>query len=187
MVAIAASTGGPAALQELVPRLPADLGAGVVIVQHIAPGFTRPFAELLDSLSSLTVIEAVDGSPILPGVALVAPAGLHVRVVQQGGAYVTQLDPEPSRARHRPSADVLFRSIAQCCAADACAILLTGMGEDGALGLRAVYEAGGWTVAQDEATSVVWGMPRRAVELGAVRALLALEDIAAEIVHATRR
>jgi two-component system, chemotaxis family, protein-glutamate methylesterase/glutaminase len=186
LVAIAASTGGPAALQELLARLPADLNAGVVIVQHIASGFTRPLAELLHSLSPMDVIEATDGARIVPGVALLAPAGLHVRVVRVGEGYAVQLSPEPAAARHRPSADVLFRSVAHCCAADACAVLLTGMGEDGALGLRSVYEAGGWTVAQDEATSVVWGMPRRAVELGAVRALLALEEIAAEIIRATR-
>ena len=187
LVAIAASTGGPAALQELLPRLPATLDAGVVIVQHIAVGFTRPLAERLHSLSGLEVVEAQDGAPIVPGIVLVAPAGLHLRVARQGKNLVAQISPEPTQARHKPAADVLFRSIALCCAAEACAVLLTGMGDDGALGLRAIREAGGWTVAQDEATSVVWGMPRRAVELGAVRALLALEDIAAEIVRATRK
>jgi two-component system chemotaxis response regulator CheB len=201
LIAIAASTGGPMALQHLLTRLPADLNAGLVIVLHIASGFSRPLADRLNDLSQITVREAKDRAPITPGVALISPAGMHLTVVRpsttlrrgsgQGSGHrtnaglVARLRSEPSNALHRPSANVLFHSIANCCAAETCAVILTGMGDDGALGLRAIHEGGGYTVAQDEATSVVYGMPRKAVELGGVDISLPLDRIAAEIVRAT--
>jgi two-component system chemotaxis response regulator CheB len=201
LIAIAASTGGPMALQHLLTRLPADLNAGLVIVLHIASGFSRPLADRLNDLSQITVREAKDRAPITPGVALISPAGMHLTVVRpsttlrrgsgQGSGHrtnaglVARLRSEPSNMLHRPSANVLFHSIANCCAAETCAVILTGMGDDGALGLRAIHEGGGYTVAQDEATSVVYGMPRKAVELGGVDISLPLDRIAAEIVRAT--
>jgi two-component system chemotaxis response regulator CheB len=209
LIAIAASTGGPMAIQYLLAHLPADFNAALVVVLHIAPGFTHPLAERLDSLSQITVCEAQDGASIRPGVALIAPAGLHLTLTRSlarpqsfepgfkvqtqtnypaNGArteLVARLSAEPADALHRPSADVLFNSIARCCAAETCAVILTGMGDDGAHGLRAIREAGGYTVAQDQATSVVYGMPRRAVELGGVDVSLPLEKIAQEIVRVT--
>jgi two-component system chemotaxis response regulator CheB len=234
LVAIVASTGGPVALQHVLSRLPGNLDAGLVIVLHIAPGFTRPFADRLNELSPLAVREAEDGMPIAPGVALIAPAGVHLTVARpltrtgagpvlpapsqspacpaypeysqgeqsegttEGGpveghvlrtveGLVARLCSEPADALHHPSADVLFDSIARCCAAETCAVILTGMGNDGALGLRAIRQGGGYTVAQDEATSVVYGMPRRAVELGGVEISLPLDQIADEIVRVTSK
>ncbi len=185
LVAIVASTGGPVALHQLLPRLPADLNAGVVIVLHIAPGFVRPLVDRLNELSPITVGEAEDGAPLTPGLALISPAGVHLTVARTNAGLVARLSSEPSDTLHRPSADVLFRSIANCCADETCAVILTGMGDDGALGLCSIHKRGGYTVAQDEATSVVYGMPRRAVELGGVDISLPLDQIAAEIVHAT--
>jgi len=186
LVAIAASTGGPAALQEILPQLPADLGAGIVIVQHIAAGFTRPLVERLDKLSAITIVEATDGMPIQPGVALLCPATVHLTIERSPTGLVARLSDQPASAPYRPSADVLFRSIASACAPQACAVILTGMGDDGALGMRAIHEAGGWTVAQDEQSCVIYGMPRRAVELGGVHVSLGLDQIAQEIVRVTR-
>jgi len=185
LIAIATSTGGPAALQLLLPSLPANLQAGIVIVQHIAVGFTRPLADRLNSLSKISVREAKDGMPILPGEALISPAGLHITVKRANDRWIARLSPEPADSIHRPSADVLFNSIAQCCPGEACAVIMTGMGADGAEGMRAIHNSGGWTIAQDEATSVIYGMPRRAVELGGVRVSLPLERIAANIIEAT--
>jgi two-component system chemotaxis response regulator CheB len=185
LVALAASTGGPAALQLLLPRLPATLKAGVVIVQHIAEGFTRPLAERLSSLSQITVREAKDGAPITPGVALLSPANVHMTVSRVHNGLIVHLSPEPAQALYKPSADVLFRSVADCCAAQTCAVILTGMGNDGALGMRDVREQGGWTIAQDEATSVIYGMPDQAVKAGGVCVSLPLDEIADEIIRVT--
>jgi two-component system chemotaxis response regulator CheB len=193
LIAIAASTGGPMALQHLLTRLPADLNAGLVVVVHVAAGFTHALVDRLDELSQITVREAEDRAPITPGVALVSPAGVHLTVSQSSAGsgcrasvgLVARLRSEPPDTLHRPSADVLFHSIANCCATETCGVILTGMGDDGALGLRAIHEGGGYTVAQDEATSVVYGMPRRAVELGGVDISLPLDRIAAEVVRVT--
>jgi two-component system chemotaxis response regulator CheB len=193
LVAIAASTGGPLALQHVLSRLPSNLDAGVVIVLHISAGFTRPLTDRLDGLSPLAVREAEDGMPIVPGVVLVSPTGVHLTVERSlsgpgrgtDGSLVARLNPEPVDALHRPSADVLFYSIARCCPTETCAAILTGMGDDGALGLRAIRQGGGYTIAQDEATSVVYGMPRRAVELGGVDVSLPIEQIAGEIARVT--
>jgi two-component system chemotaxis response regulator CheB len=184
LVAIASSTGGPAALQQLFARLPAGLNAGMVLVQHIAAGFTKPLAERLTSISRVRVQEAEDGMPITPGVALLSPGNLHLTVVRERGALVARLSAEPAGTLHRPSADVLFNSIAACCADETCAVVLTGMGADGALGLRAIREGGGYTIAQDEATSLIYGMPRQAFEQGGAMLQLPLEQIAGEIARA---
>lgn len=182
VVAIAASTGGPAALQLLLSRLPADLAAGVLIVQHIAAGFTRPLAERLNNISPLTVREATDGEPVRQGYALLAPAGSHLTVGREPGRMLVRLSPEPANTLHRPSADVLFQSLARVCPNEACGVILTGMGDDGARGLRTLFEAGGDTLAQDEITSLIYGMPKRAVELGGVRLSLPLDQLADEVV-----
>jgi two-component system chemotaxis response regulator CheB len=184
VVAIAASTGGPAALQVLLARLPADLPAGVVIVQHIAAGFTRPLAQMLDRVCALDVREARGRERVAAGEVLLCPGEQHLTVQNRAGELYALVSPEPADTLYRPSADVLFESIAACCAPDACAVILTGMGDDGARGMLAIREHGGQTIAQDESTSLIFGMGRRAIEMGGVAVVRPLEDIAEEIVRA---
>ena len=185
LVAIAASTGGPAALQFVLPRLPANLKAGIVIVQHIAAGFTSSLAKRLDSLSEIRVREAANGMVISPGEALISPADVHLTIKRSNGNLIARLSDEPTETIHRPSADVLFASIARCCPEDTCAVILTGMGDDGAREMQSIQAAGGWTIAQDEASSVIYGMPQKAVEYGGVNVSLPLNQISASIVHST--
>ncbi len=185
LVALAASTGGPQALQEILSRLPADLAAPIVIVQHIARGFIGPLAERLNAICSLNVHPAQDGELLVPGQVLIAPNDRHLVVMQSGADRVVRLKSEPSQVLHRPSADELFFSIAQCCAAESCAVILTGMGDDGAHGLLSIRQSGGLTLAQDQETAVIYGMPRRAVELKAVERSVPLGQIAQQIIAAT--
>lgn len=185
LIAIAASTGGPVAIQFLLTHLPADLKAGLVIVLHIAPGFTRPLAERLNELSAITVAQAEDRQLVRPGLALIAPADKHMTITQSEAGLLVRLRDEPEDTLYRPSADILFQSIAECCAPQTCGVILTGMGNDGALGLRTIREGGGYTIAQDKSTSVVYGMPRQAVELGGVDVSLPLDRIVAEIIQVT--
>ena len=183
LVAIATSTGGPAALQLLLSQLPPNLGAGVVIVQHIANGFVHPLAERLNALSQLTVRQAADNDPIVPNEVLISPSGMHLTVTREIDGLVAHLRSEPNDTPYRPSADVLFYSIAEHCALETCAVVLTGMGDDGARGMRAVHDRGGLTIAQDETTSLIYGMPGQAVKWGGVQVSLPLNQIAAEIVR----
>jgi two-component system, chemotaxis family, protein-glutamate methylesterase/glutaminase len=184
VVAIGASTGGPAALQALVPALPAGFPAAVVVVQHIPRGFSRSLAERLAARSTLPVREAVDGEPLLPGTVLVAPAGLHLKLHRRGGAVKVSLDEEPRTALHRPSVDVLMTSLARVCGARSLGVVLTGMGSDGTAGLRAIRQAGGRTLAESEETAVIYGMPKSAVEAGVVDLSAPLGHLAAEILAA---
>jgi len=177
LLAIGASTGGTEAIRELLSWMPADAPA-TVIVQHIPAAFSGPFAERLDRSSRMTVLEARDHQPLLAGHAYVAPGGRHLRVVRSGARWHCRLhDDDPVRG-HRPSVDVLFESVAAHAGGNASAALLTGMGDDGARGLLALRKAGANTFAQDEATSVVWGMPGAAVALGAATEVLPLSQIA---------
>jgi len=186
VLAIGASTGGTEAVRTLMATLPAD-APPVVIVQHIPASFSGPFAARLDRNSAMTVREAFDGAPLQPGLAYVAPGGRHLRIVRDGSGWKCRLgDDEPVRL-HRPSVDVLFRSLAECAGARTSAALLTGMGDDGARGLLALREAGASTVAQDASTSVVWGMPGAAVAMGATDVQLRLGEIAAHLLEATLR
>jgi two-component system, chemotaxis family, protein-glutamate methylesterase/glutaminase len=178
VVAVAASTGGPAALAHLLARLPRELPAAVLVVQHMPEGFTKGLAERLNNLCSLSVREAQDGEPLQAGHVLVAPGGRHLRVGRGRDSCVALLDRGPTVSGHRPSADVLFDSVARIFGPRAVGVLLTGMGEDGAEGLAALRAAGGRTLAQDEESSVVFGMPRAAVQRGAVERVLPLERIA---------
>ena len=183
-VVLAASTGGPAALQTVVGGLPAGFPAAVVVVQHIPRGFTRSLAERLDARSALPVREAKDGEAVEPGRVLVAPAGIHSRVVRRRGRAELVLDEEPRNALHRPSADIVMTSTAEVFGRAAVGVVLTGMGSDGTEGLRAIRDKGGLTLAESEETSVIYGMPKSAIEAGVVQRVVAIDAIAGEILAA---
>jgi two-component system chemotaxis response regulator CheB len=178
VVVIASSTGGPAALGQVVPLLPPDLHAAVVVVQHLPVGFTRSLSTRLDMLSGLSVREAVEGDHLQPGVALIAPAGRHLAFDSNGKIA---LNDEPSLWGVRPAADIMMRSASERFGSRVVGAVLTGMGRDGALGAKAVRQHGGWCVAQDEATCVVYGMPRAADEAGGIDQILPLANIAEAI------
>jgi two-component system chemotaxis response regulator CheB len=180
IIAIGASTGGTEAIKEVLIRLPPDT-PGVVIAQHIPKAFSGPFAKRMNDCSHVTGYEAEDGQQVLAGHAYIAPGDKHLMVVRDGTRYVCRLDDGVPVNRHKPSVDVLFRSVAQNAGRNAIGVLLTGMGKDGARGLKEMLEAGSRTIAQDEATSVVWGMPGEAVSLGAAQHVLGLEHVAGKI------
>jgi two-component system chemotaxis response regulator CheB len=180
IIAIGASTGGTEAIKEVLMRLPPD-APGVVIAQHIPKAFSTPFARRMNDCSQVTVYEAEDGQQVLAGHVYIAPGDRHLMVVRDGARYVCKLDDGVPVNRHKPSVDVLFRSVAQNAGGNAVGVLLTGMGKDGAKGLKEMLDAGSLTIAQDEATSVVWGMPGEAVSLGAAQHVLPLENVASKI------
>ena len=180
IIAIGASTGGTEAIKEVLTRLPPDC-PGVVIAQHIPKAFSGPFARRMDGCSAVSVCEAQDGQQILAGHVYIAPGDRHLLVVRDGARYVCRLDDGVPVNRHKPSVDVLFRSVAQNAGRNAIGALLTGMGKDGARGLKEMLDSGSGTIAQDEATSVVWGMPGEAVALGAALHVVPLEGVAARI------
>lgn len=177
IVAIGASTGGTEAIKHLLANMPAD-APGTVITQHMPEAFTASFAQRMDSLSAMVVREAKDGDQILPGHAFIAPGNHHLIVARSGARYLCRLNEGPPVNRHRPSVDVLFRSVADNAGSNAVGVILTGMGDDGAQGMREMHEVGIPTIAQDEKTSVVWGMPGSAVKLGGVDEVLPLDRIA---------
>ena len=182
LIAIGSSTGGTEAVKEVIRRMPADAPA-IVVTQHIPAAFSAPFAARLDRCGAMRACEAQDGQQIVPGHVYVAPGGRHLQVVRSGARYVCKLNDEAPECFQRPSVDVLFRSVAQHVGPNAVAAVLTGMGEDGARGLLAVLKAGGRTLIQDEASSVVWGMPGAAFKLGAAEAVLPLAQIAEQLLR----
>jgi two-component system chemotaxis response regulator CheB len=184
LVVIAASTGGPSALQTLFSALPAGLHAAVLVVQHIPRGFTHSLAERLDARSAIPVREAADGDLVEPGRVLVAPAGIHTRLRRRGGRVRVILDEEPREALHRPSADVLMASAAAIFGPRAVGVVLTGMGSDGTEGLRAIREAGGYTLAESEESCVIFGMPKAAAAAGVVSQTVPIDRMAEEILAA---
>lgn len=187
VIAIGTSTGGPRALQTLLPALPANLPVGLLLVQHMPPGFTGPFAQRMNTLCKITVREAEPEDMIEPGVALLAPATWHMTVHRINRLHhAVRLSKEPATTLHRPSVDVLMNSVAEVYGGSAMGIILTGMGADGAIGMKAIFQQGGYTVGQDEASSTVYGMPRACAEAGVVRRVLPLDQMAREILRVTR-
>jgi len=182
-VAIGASAGGPKTLSYLLSRLPAGLPAPVLVVQHMPPGFTRSFAERLHEHSPLLVKEAEEGDVVLPGQVYIAPGDHHMLVEKRAGRKIIRLTQSPRVKGLRPSADVAITSVAEAYGAGSIGVILTGMGSDGVEGLRAIKERGGMVIAQDKATSIIYGMPRAAVESGCVDKVLPLDDIPGEIVR----
>jgi two-component system chemotaxis response regulator CheB len=177
LIAVGASTGGTEALRILLEGLP-ETAPGIVVVQHMPEQFTAAFARRLDETCRVTVQEAKDGDAVVPGRALIAPGDRHLSVHTSGGRYVVEVRNGPLVSRHRPSVDVLFRSVALAAGRNAVGVLLTGMGDDGAAGLLEMRSAGAATIAQDESTSVVFGMPKEAIARGAVGEVLPLGRIA---------
>jgi two-component system, chemotaxis family, protein-glutamate methylesterase/glutaminase len=186
IVAMGASTGGTEALRDILRALPAT-APGIVVVQHMPEGFTAAFAQRLDEMCAIEVREARHEDRVTPGLALIAPGNRHLRIARRGASYLVELDDGPPVCRHRPSVDVLFFSVAKAARERAAGIILTGMGSDGAEGLRAMRHAGAATFAQDEASCVVFGMPREAIVLGAARTVLPLSAMASAIVGSRPR
>lgn len=187
VVAIGASTGGPRALETILPSLPGSLSVPILIVQHLPGGFTKSLAERLDSLSQIEVKEASNGEKLKGGRALIAPAGYHMTVEKQNQAGVIRLDNlAPPILGLRPSADKMMQSVAEAYGDKAVGVLLSGMGRDGALGLQAIKERKGKAIAQNEASSVVFGMPKAAIEAGYVDRVVPLQQIAEEILRAVQ-
>ena len=176
LIAIGTSTGGTQALEAVLTRLPATC-LGIVIVQHMPEKFTAMFAERLNSLCEIEVREAKNGDRVIPGRALIAPGGRHMLLKRSGAQYLVDVVDGPLVNRHKPSVDVLFRSVAKFAGANALGIIMTGMGDDGARGMKEMHEVGSKTIAQDEASCVVFGMPKEAIKLGGVDQVLPLERI----------
>lgn len=184
LVAIGCSTGGPLALQEILPLFPADFPAAVLIVQHMPRYFTRPFAERMNQMSHITVREAVDGDIIAPGVALVAPGGVQMRVCRRQSIHAEiSLSKDGEGLLHAPSADVMMKSVASIFGTRGIGVILTGMGHDGLEGMKEIKAAGGRTVAQNEATCTVYGMPKAVVDAGLADKVVPLSHIAGEVLN----
>jgi two-component system, chemotaxis family, protein-glutamate methylesterase/glutaminase len=183
IIGIGSSTGGTEAVKEVLAGLPMDIQAGVVIAQHIPGAFSGPFARRVDGLTALSVCEAEDGQVIYPGHAYIAPGGRHLLVERDGARYVCRINDGPAVNRHRPSVDVLLRSLAQNAGPNAIGVMLTGMGDDGAAGMGEIKAAGAPVLVQDEKTSVVWGMPGEVVRRGHADEILPLGRIAGRLVE----
>jgi two-component system, chemotaxis family, protein-glutamate methylesterase/glutaminase len=185
IVAIGTSTGGPKALQEILPSLPQDLAVGVLIVQHMPPGFTGPFAKRLNNLCKVTVHEAEPGMRVERGHVYIAPAGKHMTVRRRASSEaVLQVSTTPNNTLHIPSVDVMMLSVAETFRSLAMGVIMTGMGADGALGMKAIFQEGGLTVGQDEATCAVYGMPRSCAEMGILKRVVPLPEIPRQILSA---
>jgi two-component system, chemotaxis family, protein-glutamate methylesterase/glutaminase len=182
VVVVGASTGGTEALRIFLEALPADT-PGIVIVQHMPEHFTAAFSKRLDGLCRITVKEAADGDTVVRGRALIAPGNRHVLLKRSGARYYVEIKDGPLVSRHRPSVDVLFRSAARYAGKNAVAAIMTGMGDDGAKGMKEMHDAGAITIAQDEASCVVFGMPKEAIKTGGVDRILSLERIAVEVLR----
>jgi two-component system chemotaxis response regulator CheB len=188
IVAIGASTGGPGALEKILPTFPCDLPVPILIVQHMPSGFTRPFAERLNKVCSIGVREATQSQELQPGMAYIAPAGAHMRVVTSLADQKPRimLDSRRGRAEHIPSIDELLKSVAVVYGSRAIGVIMTGMGSDGAAGMAAIFHQGGLTIGQDEVTCAVYGMPRVCAELGVLTRVAPLTYIPNIVMRAVR-
>ena len=184
-VAIGTSTGGPVALSQILPKLPAGFPIPIVVVQHMPPGFTRPLAERLDMQSRIDVVEGVDGMPLAPGTAIIAPAGKQLRLLRSKGSVHVVLGDDAQRSLHVPSVDAMAASVGETFGAGALGVILTGMGHDGVEGLRVLKEHGGYVLGQDEASCVVYGMPRAAAVAGLVDRVVALDAVSRTLCELT--
>jgi two-component system chemotaxis response regulator CheB len=182
VIIVGASTGGTEAIKVFLTQMPPDC-PGILIAQHMPEAFTRPFAERLNGLCRISVAEAVQGERVLPGHAYVAPGHSHLLLARSGANYVVELSQAPPVNRHRPSVDVLFRSAANCAGRNAIGVILTGMGKDGAAGLLEMKQAGATNFAQDEASCVVFGMPKEAIAVGAVDEAVPLQEMARRVLQ----
>lgn len=182
LIIIGASTGGTEAIKNFLVQMPSDC-PGILITQHMPEGFTRSFAKRLDSLCKISVCEAVGGERVLPGHAYIAPGHSHLLLGRSGANYITQLDDGPPVNRHRPSVDVLFNSAALFAGKNAVGVILTGMGKDGAAGMLEMKNAGAYNFAQDEASCVVFGMPREAIAIGATHEVAALNELPGKVLQ----
>lgn len=184
IISIGTSTGGPKALQEVIPKLPKELPVPVVIAQHMPPAFTKPFAERLNQLSEIKVKEAEEGEPLTPGVVLIAPGRGNMRVVRKRGIEtVVSITENKEEFQYRPSVDALMLSVAECFPGRALGVIMTGMGNDGLKGLIAIKKTGGRVFAQNEETCIVYGMPKAVVDAGIADKVLPLEEMAGEIIN----
>jgi two-component system chemotaxis response regulator CheB len=183
VVAIGTSTGGTQALEHVLTQLPA-VCPGIVIVQHMPPAFTGAFASRLNNLCAIEVREAKNNDRVIPGTALIAPGGKHLLLKRSGAQYYVEVKEGPPVNRHCPSVDVLFRSAATCAGSNALGIIMTGMGDDGARGLKEMRDSGAHTIAQDEASCVVFGMPKEAIRLDAAERVMSLDEVPRAILHA---
>jgi two-component system chemotaxis response regulator CheB len=187
IIVLGTSTGGPKALQEMLPQLPPDMPSGMLVVQHMPPGFTAPFARRMDSLSKVTVCEARHGDAIQPGFVYIAPAGQHTTVTRRPGSKGSiWLSSEPAGTLHKPSVDVTMISAAEAFGQTTLGIIMTGMGSDGLQGMTAIHEAGGITLGQDEATCTVYGMPRCCAEGGILNKVVPLPQLSRQILQILR-
>ncbi|CAN2050418.1 Protein-glutamate methylesterase/protein-glutamine glutaminase [Candidatus Magnetomoraceae bacterium gMMP-13] len=183
IIALAASTGGPAAIETVLSGLPADLPVGIVIVQHIAEGFVEVLAEKFNSISQFNIKICNNFEAVTPGKGIIAPSGSHLTIKLVNGSIYAVPEKEPANTLHKPSADVLFSSIAnKNCGPNTCAVIMTGMGDDGAKGIKEIMQSGGVTIAQDEASSIIFGMPKAAIENQGINIIAPLENISKEIV-----
>lgn len=187
IVAIGTSTGGPRALQEVLPRLPGNLPCPAIVVQHMPPGFTKSLADRLNSLCALTVKEAEDNDRLVAGTVFVAPGDFHLTIRKEGGGAFIKLNKEPAIGGLRPAVDPMMVSVAETYGAKTVGVILTGMGHDGAKGMQAIKRLRGLTIAEDQSTSVVFGMPKAAIEAGVVDTVLPLPQIADGIVQCLKR
>jgi two-component system chemotaxis response regulator CheB len=184
LVAIGTSTGGPKALQEVIPNLPANLPCAVAVVQHMPPGFTKSLADRLNACSQVNVKEAENNEPLQKSTVYVAPGDFHMRFARERGAALIKLSKDPPVGLHRPAVNTMFESAAQVYGANCVAVLLTGMGQDGAAGMAKIKKENGYTIAESQETAIVYGMPKAAAELGVVDKVLPLHEIANAIVMA---
>jgi two-component system, chemotaxis family, protein-glutamate methylesterase/glutaminase len=184
-IVVGVSTGGPKALMQIIPRLPADFPLGIAVVQHMPPKFTASLANRLNCISSVRVKEAEDGDRFGAGKVLIAPGGYHMRFIRDNGDIITSVSTEPSDSLYRPAADIMMLSAVEAYNTSLLGVILTGMGKDGLAGMQRVKEKGGYVIAQDEESCVVYGMPKAAVDAGVADAILPLEKIASSLVRLT--